>query len=256
MYGEYLTNAQGEDVVAGIRTPKPIAELEDEMPEQYAQLVDLRNTLEAHYKEVQDYEFTIEKGTLYCLQTRNGKMNAAATVRTSVEMFREELLSRDEALLRVPPELLEQLLHPIIDPTAETVTLAQGLPASPGAASGKCVFDADLAEKLGNAGDKAVGRPERSMVTTTAPGSSGGINLASISRDVGGSGQGIGEVQLSRVASSIGGGGDGPDRPLSGGAPRTRETRTWHPMASRTRWRSSGREWPACRRPSRRESTA
>jgi pyruvate,orthophosphate dikinase len=106
MFGEYLTNAQGEDVVAGIRTPKPIAELENEMPEQYAQLVDLRNTLESHYKEVQDYEFTIENGTLYCLQTRNGKMNAAATVRTSVEMFREGLLSRDESLMRVPPELL------------------------------------------------------------------------------------------------------------------------------------------------------
>ena len=156
MFGEYLTNAQGEDVVAGIRTPKPIAELEDEMPEQYAQLVDLRNTLEAHYKEVQDYEFTIEKGTLYCLQTRNGKMNAAATVRTSVEMFREELLSRDEALLRVPPELLEQLLHPRLDPSVDANAIAFGLPASPGAASGKCVFDADNAEKLGNEGEKII----------------------------------------------------------------------------------------------------
>ena len=156
MFGEYLTNAQGEDVVAGIRTPKPIADLEDEMPEQYAQLVDLRNTLEAHYKEVQDYEFTIEKGTLYCLQTRNGKMNAAATVRTSVEMFREELLSRDEALLRVPPELLEQLLHPRLDPSVDAKAIAFGLPASPGAAFGKCVFDADTAEKLGNDGEEII----------------------------------------------------------------------------------------------------
>jgi len=156
MFGEYLTNAQGEDVVAGIRTPKPIAELEDEMPEQYAQLVDLRNTLEAHYKEVQDYEFTIEKGTLYCLQTRNGKMNAAANVRTSVEMLREGLLSRDEALMRVPPELLEQLLHPRLDPSANARAVAFGLPASPGAASGKCVFDADVAEKLGNDGEKII----------------------------------------------------------------------------------------------------
>ena len=156
MFGEYLTNAQGEDVVAGIRTPKPISELEDEMPEQYAQLVDLRNTLEAHYKEVQDYEFTIEKGTLYCLQTRNGKMNAAATVRTSVEMFREELLSRDEALMRVPPELLEQLLHPRLDPSVDAEAIAFGLPASPGAASGKCVFDADTAEKLGNDGEEII----------------------------------------------------------------------------------------------------
>ena len=156
MFGEYLTNAQGEDVVAGIRTPKPIAELENEMPEQYRQLVELRNTLEAHYKEVQDYEFTIEKGTLYCLQTRNGKMNAAATVKTSVDMFEEELLTRNEALLRVPPDLLEQLLHPTLDPDNDIPPVALGLPASPGAASGKCVFDADLAEKLGNEGEKII----------------------------------------------------------------------------------------------------
>ena len=156
MFGEYLTNAQGEDVVAGIRTPKPIVELGDEMAEQYKQLVDLRNTLESHYKEVQDYEFTIEKGTLYCLQTRTGKMNAAATVKTSVEMFREGLLTRDEALLRVPPELLEQLLHPTLDPDHDARVVALGLPASPGAASGKCVFDADLAEKLGSEGEQII----------------------------------------------------------------------------------------------------
>ncbi len=156
MFGEYLTNAQGEDVVAGIRTPKPIIELEKEMPKQYKQLVELRNTLESHYKEVQDYEFTIEKGTLYCLQTRNGKMNATATVRTSVEMFREKLLTREEALLRVQPELLEQLLHPTLDPKNTIPAVALGLPASPGAASGKCVFDADLAEKLGNEGEQII----------------------------------------------------------------------------------------------------
>ena len=156
MFGEYLTNAQGEDVVAGIRTPKPLSEMEDEMPKQYAQLVELRNTLESHYKEVQDYEFTIENGTLYCLQTRNGKMNAAATVRTSVEMFNEKLITRDEALMRVPPELLEQLLHPRLDPSAHAKPVAYGLPASPGAASGKCVFDADVAEKLGNEGEKII----------------------------------------------------------------------------------------------------
>ena len=156
MFGEYLTNAQGEDVVAGIRTPKPIVELDKEMPEQYRQLVELRNTLESHYKEVQDYEFTIEKGTLYCLQTRNGKMNAAATVKTSVEMFNEGLLTRDEALLRVPPDLLEQLLHPTLDPNSPAKAVALGLPASPGAASGKCVFDADLAEKLGSEGEQII----------------------------------------------------------------------------------------------------
>jgi pyruvate,orthophosphate dikinase len=156
MFGEYLVNAQGEDVVAGIRTPKPLVEMEDEMPEQYAQLVELRNKLEGHYHEVQDYEFTIEKGTLYCLQTRNGKMNAAAHVKTSVEMFEEGLISRDQALLRIDPEMLEQLLHPRLDPESTVEPVALGLPASPGAASGKCVFDADLAEKLGRAGEQVI----------------------------------------------------------------------------------------------------
>jgi len=156
MFGEYLTNAQGEDVVAGIRTPKPLLEMETEMPEQFSQLVALRNTLESHYQEVQDYEFTIEKGILYCLQTRNGKMNAAATVKTSVDMYREELITRDQALLRIPPELLEQLLHPRLDPESVAEPVALGLPASPGAASGKCVFDADLAEKLGNEGEAII----------------------------------------------------------------------------------------------------
>jgi pyruvate,orthophosphate dikinase len=156
MFGEYLTNAQGEDVVAGIRTPKPLTEMEKEMPEQYAQLVELRNKLESHYGEVQDYEFTIEKGTLYCLQTRNGKMNAAAQVKTSVDMFREGLISRDQALLRIEPEILEQLLHPTLDPDSTDEPVAHGLPASPGAASGKCVFDADLAEKLGTTGEQVI----------------------------------------------------------------------------------------------------
>jgi pyruvate,orthophosphate dikinase len=156
MFGEYLTNAQGEDVVAGIRTPKPLTEMEKEMPEQYAQLVELRNKLETHYGEVQDYEFTIEKGTLYCLQTRNGKMNAAAQVKTSVDMFREGLISKDQALLRIDPEILEQLLHPTLDPNSTDEPVAYGLPASPGAASGKCVFDADLAEKLGNTGEQVI----------------------------------------------------------------------------------------------------
>ncbi len=156
MFGEYLTNAQGEDVVAGIRTPKPLQSMQEEMPEQYSQLVALRNRLESHYQEVQDYEFTIEKGTLYCLQTRNGKMNAAAMVKTSVDMFEEKLISRDQALLRIDPELLEQLLHPSLDPANTVAPIATGLPASPGAAAGKCVFDADLAEKLGNAGEKII----------------------------------------------------------------------------------------------------
>jgi pyruvate,orthophosphate dikinase len=156
MYGEYLVNAQGEDVVAGIRTPKPVQQMEKEMPELYRQLVELRNKLEAHYHEVQDYEYTIEKGRLYCLQTRNGKMNAAAMVRTSVDMVNEGLISKEQALLRVNPDLLEQLLHPRLDPNHAALVLAQGLPASPGAACGKCVFDADRAELLGRAGEKVI----------------------------------------------------------------------------------------------------
>jgi pyruvate, orthophosphate dikinase len=156
MFGEYLINAQGEDVVAGIRTPKPLHQMEYEMPAQFAQLAQLQNQLESHYQEVQDYEFTIEKGTLYCLQTRNGKMNAAALVRSSVEMFREKLISKQQALLRIDPEILEQLLHPHLDPESAVQPIAQGLPASPGAASGKCVFDADLAEKLGGNGEMVI----------------------------------------------------------------------------------------------------
>jgi pyruvate,orthophosphate dikinase len=156
MYGEYLVNAQGEDVVAGIRTPKPVHEMEREMPDLYRQLVDLRDKLEGHYHEVQDYEYTIEKGVLYCLQTRNGKMNATALVRTSVEMFEEGLITQEQALLRVNPAHLEQLLHPRLDPSHDQEPLAQGLPASPGAASGQCVFDADQAELLGRAGRKVI----------------------------------------------------------------------------------------------------
>ncbi len=156
MYGEYLVNAQGEDVVAGIRTPKPVLELEQEMTDMYRQLVELRNRLESHYKEIQDFEYTIEKGVLYCLQTRNGKMNAAAKVRTSVEMVKEKLLNKEQALLRVDPEELEQLLHPGLDPSSQAIAVAQGLPASPGAASGVVVFDADRAELLGKAGEKVI----------------------------------------------------------------------------------------------------
>ncbi|MHB1292321.1 MAG: pyruvate, phosphate dikinase, partial [Sulfuricella sp.] len=156
IYGEYLTNAQGEDVVAGIRTPKPIAEMADEMPDIYDQLMELHNRLESHYHEVQDFEFTIEKGTLYCLQTRNGKMNARAMVRTSVEMFQEGLIAKERALLRIEPLILEQLLVPQLSPDFHGKSLAQGLPASPGAASGKIVFDADSAEIRGRTGEKII----------------------------------------------------------------------------------------------------
>ncbi|MET0027844.1 MAG: pyruvate, phosphate dikinase [Candidatus Thiodiazotropha sp.] len=149
LFGEYLVNAQGEDVVAGIRTPKPIARLADEMPDIAVQLEELRQKLETHYKEIQDFEFTIERGTLYCLQTRNGKMNATAMVRTSVEMVEEGLISREQALLRIDPSHLEQMLYPRLDSNFKGEAVAQGLPASPGAASGRAVFDADRAELMG-----------------------------------------------------------------------------------------------------------
>ncbi len=156
MFGEYLTNAQGEDVVAGIRTPKAVSELAVEMPDLYKQLEALRSKLESHYKEVQDFEYTIEKGVLYCLQTRNGKMNTTAMVRTSVEMAKAGLITKEQALLRIKPDMLEQLLHPRLDSLHKVAPLAQGLPASPGAASGHVVFDADRAELLGKTGEKVI----------------------------------------------------------------------------------------------------
>jgi len=156
MFGEYLVNAQGEDVVAGIRTPKPILELEQEMPRLYRELVELRDKLESHYHEIQDFEFTIEKGVLYCLQTRNGKMNAQAMVRTSVEMVKEGLLDRNQALLRINPTMLEQLLFPRLDPSYKRAPITAGIGASPGAASGLIVFDADTAERRGRLGEKVI----------------------------------------------------------------------------------------------------
>jgi pyruvate, orthophosphate dikinase len=156
MFGEYLVNAQGEDVVAGIRTPKPIQAMAQEMPDLYAQLEELRTRLESHYLEIQDFEFTIEKGILYCLQTRNGKMNATAMVRTSVEMVEQGLLTKKQSLLRMNPEHLEQILYPGLDPSCKALPIAQGLPASPGAASGKCIFDADLAEIEGKKGESVI----------------------------------------------------------------------------------------------------
>ncbi|MDD5503282.1 MAG: pyruvate, phosphate dikinase, partial [Candidatus Thermoplasmatota archaeon] len=148
-FGEYLTNAQGEDVVAGIRTPKVILEMAKEMPKTYKELEAVRKLLETHYKEIQDFEFTIEKGVLYMLQTRNGKMNAQATVRTSVEMVKEGILAKEQALLRVKPEILEQLMHKRIDPKAKVTAVAEGIGSSPGVATGAIVFDADEAEKQG-----------------------------------------------------------------------------------------------------------
>ncbi len=155
-FGEYLINAQGEDVVAGIRTPHVIRKLRREMPDVYPELMKLRHTLENHYREVQDLEFTIENKKLYCLQTRTAKMNAAALIKTSIDMVNEGLISEKEALLRIQPDMLEQLLHPRLHPEAKANVLAQGLPASPGAASGKMVFDADRAESQGKLGEKII----------------------------------------------------------------------------------------------------
>ena len=156
LFGEYLVNAQGEDVVAGIRTPRTIDSLQKEMPDMYRELQTLSERLEAHYREVQDFEFTIEKGRFYCLQTRNGKMNATALVRTSVDMMREGLIDKQQALLRIQPDMLQQLLFPRLDPAARRAPVARGLPASPGAAVGHAVFDADRAEQLGRGGQRVI----------------------------------------------------------------------------------------------------
>ncbi|MFH1258546.1 MAG: pyruvate, phosphate dikinase [Elusimicrobiota bacterium] len=144
-YGEYLLNAQGEDVVAGIRTPHPIIDLSKDMPAVYNQLKTITSRLEKHYRDVQDFEFTIERGKLFMLQTRTGKRTAGAAIKIAVDMVKEKLITREEALLRLEPEQLDQLLHPIIDPKAAIKVLTKGLPASPGAASGRVVFTADHA---------------------------------------------------------------------------------------------------------------
>jgi len=156
LYGEYLVNAQGEDVVAGIRTPKPIQEMKKEIPKIYRELERVRKTLEEHFHEVQDFEFTAEKGNLYILQTRNGKMNAQAIVRTSKEMAAEKLIDKEKAVLRLKPQELDQLLHKRIDPNFKGKPICIGLPASPGAASGKAIFDADEAERVGKLGSKVI----------------------------------------------------------------------------------------------------
>jgi len=147
-YGEYLTNAQGEDVVAGIRTPKPIMGLKDEMPAAYEQLRDITSRLEKHYRDVQDFEFTIENERLFMLQTRTGKRTAAAAVKIAVDMVNEELITKEEAVLRIDPAQLDQLLHPIIDPSQNVEVAATGLPASPGAATGVIAFTADEAVEV------------------------------------------------------------------------------------------------------------
>ena len=156
LYGEYLQNAQGEDVVAGIRTPKKISQLQQEMPRVYDEFVKVAERLEKHYADVQDLEFTIEKGKLYMLQTRNAKRTGKAAVRIAVEMVGEGLIDKATAVSRVEPAQLDQLLHPMVDPKADVDLLATGLPASPGAAYGQVVFDPDTAEEMGKAGEKVI----------------------------------------------------------------------------------------------------
>jgi pyruvate,orthophosphate dikinase len=153
LFGEFLVDAQGEDVVAGIRTPEPIERMGELLPASYEQLVEALDRLEEHYREMQDIEFTVEEGTLYLLQTRTGKRTARAALRIAVEMTDEGLISREEAVARIDPGQLDQLLHPMIDPAASLDVVATGLTASPGAASGAIVLDADLAEQRGRAGE-------------------------------------------------------------------------------------------------------
>jgi pyruvate,orthophosphate dikinase len=172
-YGEFLQNAQGEDVVAGIRTPRPIAEIDTVLPGMLAQLLAIRDRLEQHYREVQDIEFTVEDGRLYMLQTRAGKRTGPAAVRIAVDLVREGLIDQDTAVARVDPAALDQLLHPTFDPTARVRVAARGLPASPGAACGQVVFSAESAEKAA-----AAGRDVILVRAMTSPEDIGGMHVA------------------------------------------------------------------------------
>jgi pyruvate,orthophosphate dikinase len=155
-YGEFLADAQGEDVVAGIRTPEPLEAMKGRLPDAFEQLLETMRRLEAHYRDVQDVEFTVEDGRLYLLQTRSAKRTATAALKAAVSMVDESLISREEAVARIDPGQLDQLLHSMIDPNAEVEAAARGLNASPGAASGKIVLDADTAEQRGLAGEDVI----------------------------------------------------------------------------------------------------
>ena len=155
-YGEFLLNAQGEDVVAGIRTPEPISDLKSELPVAYKKLVKIRRDLEKHYKDLQDMEFTIQEGKLFMLQTRNGKRTTHAAVKIAVDMVKEKLIDKRTAISRIDPNQLDQLLHPTFDPKAKRDVIARGLPASPGAAFGRVVFHADDAERLAAKGEMVI----------------------------------------------------------------------------------------------------
>ncbi|MGL4738109.1 MAG: pyruvate, phosphate dikinase, partial [Cellulosilyticaceae bacterium] len=158
IYGEYLINAQGEDVVAGIRTPNPIAQLEQDMPAVYDEFMAISNKLENHYRDMQDMEFTVEDGKLYFLQTRNGKRTVAAALRIAVELVADHMITEEEAVLRVDPKQLDQLLHPMFDAKAlkAATVIGKALPASPGAAAGKVYFTADDAKEAGARGERVI----------------------------------------------------------------------------------------------------
>jgi pyruvate,orthophosphate dikinase len=185
LYGEFLINAQGEDVVAGIRTPQEITEaaraesgsdkpsMEKAMPASFKELTRIYGVLEKHYRDMQDLEFTVEQGKLWMLQTRSGKRTAKAALRIAVELANEKLITREEAVARVEPQALDQLLHPTIDPSAERKVLAVGLPASPGAAAGEVVFSADDAETM-----KAQGRRVILVRVETSPEDIHGMHAA------------------------------------------------------------------------------
>jgi len=172
-FGEFLINAQGEDVVAGIRTPEPISQLKDEMPKVFAQLEEVYRKLETHYKDMQDIEFTVEKNQLYMLQTRNGKRTAKAAVKIAYDMYEEGLIDKKTAVMRVAPSQVDQLLHPMIDPKEKYKAVAKGLPASPGAAVGKVVFTADDAENMASKGEKVI-----LVRNETSPEDIGGMDAA------------------------------------------------------------------------------
>ncbi len=156
LFGEFLINAQGEDVVSGARTPQPISQLLDEMPDAYSKLIGACKLLEQHFKDMQDIEFTIERGKLFLLQTRSGKRTASAAMRIAVDMVKEGLFTKETALLRVQPPQVDQLVHPQIDPSHHGRPIATGLPASPGAATGKVIFDTDEAHRLGSSGEAVI----------------------------------------------------------------------------------------------------
>lgn len=172
-FGEFLINAQGEDVVAGIRTPEPISQLKDEMPKVFAQLEEVYRKLENHYQNMQDIEFTVEKNQLYMLQTRNGKRTAKAAVKIACDMYEEGLIDKKTAVMRVAPSQVDQLLHPMIDPDEKYKAVAKGLPASPGAAVGKVVFTADDAENMAAKGEKVI-----LVRNETSPEDIGGMDAA------------------------------------------------------------------------------